>query len=108
MREKLLTIHAVTPFSADIQIQLLTLDDDLSNFYYYIIQYKAAGQIFTDVKTVSHNQSTSSVRITLSGLQPGMVYSVRVLPVRSHFMKNISAAGWPTNGIDFMTGENMI
>ena len=104
MREKLVMVHSVTASSAEIQIQQLTLEDDSSKFYSYIIQYKEMDEDFTDAYEVSHNQDSGYVQTTLQGLNPGRDYLVRVLPVRTHFVNNVSEAGWPTQGVAFTTG----
>ena len=104
MREKQVTVHSVTPSSAEIQIQQLTLEDDSSKFYTYIVQYKETDENFTDGNQVSHNQDSGYVQTTLQRLNPGTDYIVRVLPVRTHFVNNVSEAGWPTHGVAFTTG----
>ena len=104
MREKLVIIHSVTASSAEIQIQQLTLEDEYSKFYSYIIQYKETDENFTDANQVSHNQDIGYVHTTLQRLNPGTDYIVRVLPVRTHFVNNVSEAGWPTQGVAFTTG----
>ena len=104
MREKLVMVHSVTPSSAEIQIQQLTLEDDSSKFYSYIIQYKETDEDFTNAFHVSHNQDIGYVQTTLKGLNPDTDYIVRVLPVRTHFVNNVSETGWPTQGVAFITG----
>ena len=104
MREKLVMVHCVTSSSAEIQIQQLTLEDESSKFYSYIIQYKETDENFTDANQVSHNQDMLYIQTTLQGLNPGTDYIVRVLPVRTHFANNVTEAGWPTEGVAFPTG----
>ena len=104
MRENLLIVRTVTSTSIEIQIQQLTLDDDMSQFYSYIVQYKESGYIFIDGTRISHRQNIGFVLTTLHGLNPGTDYVVRVLPVRTHEANSISEAGWPTLGVAFTTG----
>ena len=104
MREKLVMVHSVTDLSANIRIQQLALEGDSSKFYFYIIQYKETDDDFTDAIKLSHRQDLLNVQTTLQGLIPGTDYIVRVLPVRTHFVSNVTEAGWPTQGVAFTTG----
>ena len=102
MREKLVMVHSVTSSSAQIQMQQLTVNNDSSKFYSYVIQYKENGGNFTDTKTLLQNQNLGFVQTTLGGLQPGTAYVVRVLPMRTQ-NSILSEPGWPTHGVAFMT-----
>ena len=104
MTEKIVIVRTVTSSFAEIQFQQLVLDNDMSQFYSYIVQYKEPGQNFTDTSRISHSQDIGSVHTTLHGLNPGTDYVVRVLPVRTHEANNISEAGSPTLGVTFTTG----
>ena len=104
MRENLVMVYSVTSSSAEIQIQQLILEDDISKFYSYIIQYKETDRNFTNANQVFHNQDSGYVHATLRGLNPGRDYIVRVLPIRTHFVSIVSEAGWPTQGVAFTTG----
>ena len=108
MRAKLVMVHSVTSSSAEVQIQQLILDNDMSHFYSYLVQYKESGKNYTDAMNFSHKKDIGSVLTALHGLKPGTGYAVRVLPVRTHEANNISEAGLPTRGVAFTTGTYFI
>ena len=100
-----MVVHTVTSSIAKIQFQQLTLDNDMSQFYSYIIQYKELGQNFTDGTRISHNQNIGLGQTTLHGLNPRTTYVVRVMPFRTleADQRLISESGWPTCDVGFAT-----
>ena len=68
----------------------------------YTVQHRKNGTtIWRNVSNVDHNANVARYSVTLKGLEPGTVYSVRVAP----FIKDAGGSYWgtPTEDVSFET-----
>ena len=107
MRDHLSVAVSATSSTAQVKVEQLTLNETMSSYYFYVLQYKEAGRPmnFSDGPTISHNDASIWIQATIDGLKPGTEYEIQVMPFRKDIGNNITEAGWPTNTTSLKTGE---
>ena len=105
MEDKLLVIISVTPTSVQVQVEQLTLNEIMSPYYFYVLQFKEAGMSFSDGSTMPHKDASKWVVATNDGLKSGTEYVIQVMPFRKDTDNDITEAGWPTEKLSLKTGK---
>ena len=104
MGNKLLVVISVTSSSAQVQVEQLTLDETMSPYYFYVLQYKEHRMNFSDGLRMPHSDASSWVVTTIDGLKSGTEYVIQVMPFRMDIENNITEAGVPTKKLSLRTG----
>ena len=105
MGDNLLNVVSVTSSSAQVQVEQLTLNEIMSPYYFYVLQYKEVGMNFSDGPRILHVDESRPVLETIEGLKSVTEYVIQVMPFRVDFDNNITEAGVPTKKLSLKTGR---
>ena len=105
MDDKQLNVISVTSSSAHVQVEQLTLNETMSPYYFYVLQYKEGSMEFSDGPRIPHKDASRWVVATIDDLRSAREYVIQVTPFRMDIDNGITEVGWPTGKLSLKTGE---
>ena len=111
MTNSTVTESTKTETSVTIRFKQLVIDDSLSDYYFYKVDYQKKVKRATDLSSpglIPHNSSEEFITVTITGLSPGTTYNIKIVPHRVIPQTDLSnatdEAGEPTVELIVTTG----